>query len=287
MFLERIVAAKQEEVAVYRNHVSLSELKKQAAEMPPARDFLGAVRSERQAASAEGCGKRAAESLRNNNMAADVGTGVKLIAEIKKASPSRGVIRREFNPCQIADIYQQAGASAISVVTDEPFFQGHPDDMSSVRKVTSLPLLRKDFIIDEYQIYQSRCLGADAVLLITALLGQRQLMEYIGLAEELGMAALVEVHTHDELSLVLETEAVLIGINNRDLHTFQVDLATTYRLISAIPQERVVVSESGIKSRDDVVELARVGVDAVLVGEALMRAKDIGALAAELIGHRR
>lgn len=287
MFLERIVAAKQEEVAVYRNHISLSELKKQAAEMPPARDFLRTVKSERQNESAKVDGERAVGSFRNSRLAADVGTGVKLIAEIKKASPSRGVLCREFNPCQIADIYQQAGASAISVVTDVRFFQGHPVDLSSVRKVTSLPLLRKDFIIDEYQIYQSRCLGADAVLLITALLGQRQLVEYIGLAEELGMAALVEVHTHDELSLVLETEAVLIGINNRDLHTFQVDLATTYRLISAIPQERVVVSESGIKSRDDVVELARVGVDAVLVGEALMRAKDIGALAAELIGHRR
>lgn len=210
--------------------------------------------------------------------------GIKLIAEIKKASPSRGLICRDFNPHQIARLYQEAEASAISVLTDERFFQGHPDYLKSVKGVTSIPLLRKDFIIDAYQIYQSRFLGADAVLLITAILEQQQLVEYIGLVKELGMAALVEVHTSDELCRVLETEALLVGINNRDLHTFQVDLGVTYQLISAVPKERVVVSESGIRSREDVVGLAEAGVDAVLVGEVLMGARDIRAAAAELLG---
>ena len=217
-----------------------------------------------------------------------VGTGVvkgiKLIAEIKKASPSRGLICRAFNPRQIACLYQEAGASAISVLTDERFFQGHPDFLKVVKEVTSLPLLRKDFIIDEYQIYQSRLLGADAVLLIAAILGRQQLVEYICYVKELGMAALVEVHTHDELCRVLETEALLVGINNRNLHTFQVDLGVTYQLISAVPKERVVVSESGICSREDVIGLAEAGVDAVLVGEALMGAGDIRAAVAELLG---
>ena len=170
------------------------------------------------------------------------------------------------------------------MLTDERFFQGHPDYLKSVKGVTSIPLLRKDFIIDAYQIYQSRFLGADAVLLITAILEQQQLVEYIGLVKELGMAALVEVHTSDELCRVLETEALLVGINNRDLHTFQVDLGVTYQLISAVPKERVVVSESGIRSREDVVGLAEAGVDAVLVGEALVGAGNIRAAAAELLG---
>jgi indole-3-glycerol phosphate synthase len=217
-------------------------------------------------------------------MGTGVVKGITLIAEIKKASPSRGLICRDFNPRQIACFYQEAGASAISVLTDERFFQGHPDFLKVVKEVTSLPLLRKDFIIDEYQIYQSRLLGADAVLLIAAILGRQQLVEYICHVKELGMAALVEVHTHDELCRVLETEALLVGINNRNLHTFQVDLGVTYQLISAVPKERVVVSESGICSREDVIGLAEAGVDAVLVGEALMGAGDIRAAVAELLG---
>jgi indole-3-glycerol phosphate synthase len=217
-------------------------------------------------------------------MGTGVVKGITLIAEIKKASPSRGLICRDFNPRQIACLYQEAGASAISVLTDERFFQGHPDFLKVVKEVTSLPLLRKDFIIDEYQIYQSRLLGADAVLLIAAILGRQQLVEYICYVKELGMAALVEVHTHDELCRVLETEALLVGINNRNLHTFQVDLGVTYQLISAVPKERVVVSESGICSREDVIGLAEAGVDAVLVGEALMGAGDIRAAVAELLG---
>ena len=228
-------------------------------------------------------GNEGAESL-GTDSSVDAGTGIKLIAEIKKASPSRGLICRDFNPRQIAGLYQEAGASAISVLTDERFFQGHSELLKSVKEVTSLPLLRKDFIIDEYQIYQSRLLKADAVLLIAAILSQQQLLEYIGLVKELGMAALVEVHNSDELCRVLETEALLVGINNRNLHTFRVDLGVTYQLISSVPKERVVVSESGISSREDVVGLAKAGVDAVLVGEALMGAQDIRAATADLLG---
>lgn len=259
MILERIVEAKREEVSTAKSRCPLPELKERI-DLTPARDFIGAVRRD------------------------DLMNGIKLIAEIKKASPSRGLIRRDFNPSHIASLFQEAGASAISVLTDERFFQGHPDYLKSVKGVTSIPLLRKDFIIDAYQIYQSRFLGADAVLLITAILEQQQLVEYIGLVKELGMAALVEVHTSDELCRVLETEALLVGINNRDLHTFQVDLGVTYQLISAVPKERVVVSESGIRSREDVVGLAEAGVDAVLVGEALVGAGNIRAAAAELLG---
>lgn len=258
MILERIVEAKREEMSLCRSRLPLRELRGRIAGIPPVRDFLGAVQRE--------------------------GAVVNLIAEIKRASPSRGLIRPDFNPRKIARIYEEAGAQAISVLTDEGFFRGHPEHLRHVRQVTRLPLLRKDFIIDDYQIYQSRLLGADAVLLIAALLEQSRLVDYLGLAGELGLAALVEVHTPDELYRVLETGAPLVGINNRDLHTFKTDLEVTFKLLPLVPEGTVVVSESGIHTQMDVARLARAGVDAVLVGEALMRARDIGAAVAELMG---
>lgn len=273
VILDQIIEAKREDVAVYRSCLPLRELKGRAASIPPVRDFVGAVRR-------DGVGARKQKREEGGLL---VKLGVKLIAEIKKASPSRGLICHGFNPRQIALLYQEAGASAISVLTDVRFFLGHPGYLRSVKGVTCLPLLRKDFIIDEYQIYQSRHLGADAVLLIASILDQNQLVDYLGLVKELGMAALVEVHTPDELFRVLETEALLVGINNRNLHTFQVDLGVTHELISAVSKERVVVSESGIRTPEDVARLGKAGVDAVLVGEALIGARDIKAAVVKLM----
>jgi len=258
MFLERIVAHKREEVKNLRGLLPYAELKVEAAAAPPARDFLGAIK-------------------RN-------GPQVNLIAEIKKSSPSRGVIRTDFCPRDIARIYAEAGANAISVLTEERFFQGSPDYLREVREVTRIPLLRKDFIIDDYQIYQARVLGADAILLIAAILEQGQLEDYLDLAGELGLAALVEVHTGAELARVLQSGARIIGINNRNLHTFQTDPATTFALYPSIPSGRVVVSESGIRTPADMGRLAEIGVDAVLVGEVLMRAADIGLAVHKLMG---
>lgn len=258
MILKRIVDAKREEVAFFRSLLPLRELRRRVAAAPPVRDFLGAVRRK--------------------------GATVNLIAEIKRASPSRGLLRPDFNPPEIACAYEKAGVQAISVLTDEGFFGGHPKHLREVRRVTRLPLLRKDFIIDDYQLYQSRLLGADAVLLIAALLEQARLVDFLGLAGELGLTALVEVHTPEELSRALETGAALVGINNRDLRTFQTDLGVTLRLLPLVPEGTVVISESGIRNRRDVMRLARAGVDALLVGETLMRSRDIGAAVAELMG---
>lgn len=258
MILEEIAAVKREEVALLKGAVNLKELRQRALDAPPVRDFQAAVRGE--------AGQ------------------VKLIAEIKKASPTRGVLRQDFDPVAIARDYAMAGASAISVLTDERFFQGHPLDLSRVREVVDLPVLRKEFIIDPVQLYQSRLLGADAVLLIAAILDQCRLEECLELCRELGLAALVEVHTSDELFRVLETGAGLIGINNRDLHTFETNLETTLELLPLIPGERLVVSESGIRSHDDLARLGEAGVAAVLVGETLMRSWDIASGVRELLG---
>jgi indole-3-glycerol phosphate synthase len=286
MILERIIEAKREEVATAKSRCPLAQLKKR--ETPPVRDFIAAVRRAGGPPRKRFNGERE-DTGASGRAGAEIGeaAGIRLIAEIKKASPSRGLICRDFNPPLIAGLYQEAGAGAISVLTDQRFFEGRPEFLKAVKEVTSIPLLRKDFIIDEYQIYQSRVLGADAVLLIAAILSRRQLADYISLVKGLGMAALVEVHTLEELCRVLETEALLLGINNRDLHTFQVDLGVTFRLISAAPKGRVVVSESGIRTAQDVACLARAGVDAVLVGEALTGARDIRAAAAELLGAGR
>ncbi|HHT9130844.1 MAG TPA: indole-3-glycerol phosphate synthase TrpC, partial [Candidatus Brocadiaceae bacterium] len=207
-----------------------------------------------------------------------------IIAEIKKASPSLGVIRTDFNHVEIARLYESSGAAAISVLTDEKFFQGKLSYLTDVKKSVSLPILRKDFIIDPYQIYEARSAGADAILLIAALLSKEEIQRFLELARELGMDCLVEVHSELELEKVLQTSANIIGINNRDLATFKIDLETTLLLKPMIPSGKIVVSESGIKSREDIVKLIKKGVDAVLVGETLMKSTNISTKLHELLG---
>jgi indole-3-glycerol phosphate synthase len=250
MILDDIVAHKKLEVDIQKSNVPLDVIK---------RDLKGvdAVRGLKTAISALGT--------------------INLIAEIKKASPSRGVIRSDFDPEAIARIYEDNGAAAISVLTDSKFFQGDLSFLARVRSATSsLPILRKDFIIDEYQIYQSRLAGADAILLIAAILDLPALTRFLSIASDVDIDCLVEVHTADELAMVLDTDAPVIGINNRDLWTFKTDIRTTGRLMQMMPKDRVVVSESGISSKEDVEFLRVCGVNAMLVGESLMRSDDIG-----------
>jgi len=257
MILDDIVAYKKEELAETKRDATLADQKKRAADAGPLRNFGAAL-------AATG--------------------GIKLIAEVKKASPSKGVIREDFDPVGIANTYQEAGAACLSVLTEQKFFQGSLAYLGAIRKATRLPLLRKDFIVDEYQIFEARAAGADAILLIAACLDRRQMEDYLGVAEGLGLAVLVESHTGKELDQTLHAGARIVGINNRDLTSFTVSLQTTFDLLRDIPDDRIVVSESGIKSRDDVVKLEQAGVDAVLVGESLMREKDIGKKVKELLG---
>ncbi|NUO07924.1 MAG: indole-3-glycerol phosphate synthase TrpC [Candidatus Brocadia sp.] len=202
-------------------------------------------------------------------------TNISIIAEIKKASPSMGIIREDFNPTEIAHIYEAGGAAAISVLTDERFFQGSLSYLTEVKKAVDLPILRKDFIIDPYQVYEARAAGADAILLIAALLSKEEIQRLLNLAKELDMDCLVEVHTETELQKVLQTSAGIIGINNRDLASFRVDLGTTFRLRPMIPDGKIVVSESGIKSRAEIEKLFKKGINAILIGEILMKSADI------------
>lgn len=256
--LDRIVADKREELAAARRALPLAELKGRLAEAPAPRPFAAAVRGE----------------------------SIRLIAEVKKASPSRGLLRADFDPVALARAYASAGAAAVSVLTDERHFGGSLDHLSAIRSALpeGPPLLRKDFLFDPYQLYEGRCAGADAVLLIAAVLEPAPLGELIALAGSLGMAALVEVHDELELERALKAGAEIIGINNRDLRSFEVDLATTERLRPLIPAERTVVAESGIFGRGDVERLAALGVHAVLVGEALVTAPDPAAKVRELLG---
>jgi indole-3-glycerol phosphate synthase len=257
MILDEIVAYKKEELAETKRGTPLADQKKKAADAGPTRGFGAAL-------STTG--------------------GIKLIAEVKKASPSKGVIREDFDPVRIAATYQEAGATCLSVLTEKKYFQGSLEYLGAVRRAVGLPLLRKDFIIDEYQIYEARAAGADAILLIAACLDWRQLEDCLGVAGNLGLDVLVESHTYPELDKSLLAGARIVGINNRDLTSFKVSLQTTFDLLKDIPDDRVVVSESGIQSRDDVVRLEKAGVDAVLVGESLMREKDIGKKVKELLG---
>jgi indole-3-glycerol phosphate synthase len=208
-----------------------------------------------------------------------------LIAEVKKASPSAGVIAESFDPVQIARTYQSAGAHAISVLTDEPFFQGSLAYMTQVRAAVDLPVLRKDFILHEAQIYEAACAGADAILLIVAALEQPELERLLAVATDFQLDVLVEVHTLEELDRALETDARIIGINNRNLATFQVDLKTTEELSEQVPDDITLVSESGIKTADDTRRVLESGCNAILVGETLMRAGDVHAAVEELVGH--
>jgi indole-3-glycerol phosphate synthase len=256
VILERIVEAKKKEVAARKETTPLSSLAAMTRELPPTRDF-------RKAISRSSCS---------------------IIAEVKRTSPSRGRIREQFDPVQIASIYQENGAQAVSVLTDEQFFEGKGEYLSGIKGVIDIPLLRKDFIIDAYQIYETRILKGDALLLIAGILEQGQLQEYIQLAEELGLAPLVEVHTKKELDEVLAGGAAIIGINNRDLHTFSTNLKTTLELAPCVPEDKIVVAESGITARADIELLMEAGVHCFLVGEILMRAEDIGEKLRELLG---
>lgn len=255
--LEKILEYKRKEVEAAREAWPLSKVEKLCRSLPATRDFAGALQISRPPA---------------------------LIAELKKASPSRGVLRKDFCPQELAKIYTQAGAAALSVLTDEKFFQGHPQYIELARRASPLPVLRKDFIIDAYQVWVSRALGADAVLLIVAALEQEQLKEYLKLASRLGMGILVETHTEEEIEQALSAGAKIIGINNRDLRTFKVDLVTTLKLRPLIPKGTLVVSESGIKTREDVLTLMEANVDALLVGETFMVAQDIERKVRELLG---
>ena len=255
--LEEIYKHKLSEVAENKRRVSLETLKEQCKKRHRTRSFGTALKSD---------------------------TNIRIIAEMKKASPSLGIIREDFNPVEIARIYEASGASAISVLTDEKFFQGSLFYLTEVKKSVNLPILRKDFIIDAYQIYEARSAGADAILLIAALLSKEEMQRFLDLAKELGIDCLVEVHSEAELKKVLQTNAHIIGINNRDLATFKTDMGTTLRLRPMIPAEKIVVSESGIKSRADVEKLMKEGVDAILVGETLMKSDDISTKLRELLG---
>ncbi len=208
---------------------------------------------------------------------------INLIAEIKKSSPSKGIIRADFDPTKIALTYQASGASAISVLTDERFFDGKLEYLRLVKSRVTIPVLRKDFIISEYQVYESAVNGADAILLIAGILTPEELNRYFGIAKELGMDVLVEVHNEEDVEKAVASHAAVIGINNRELSTFNVDLATTQRLVRLIPENKVIVSESGIETYEQVMFLKSLGVNAVLIGETFMKAEDIGAKVRELI----
>ncbi len=251
--LERIVAHKRTEVAARKGAAPEFRLDR----LPSPRDFAGARR----------------------------GVRTRLIAEVKKASPSRGVLREDFDPVALAETYAANGAAALSVLTDETFFQGHDRFIGMVREVTPLPVLRKEFLIDPWQVAESRALGADAVLLIVALLARPMLREFLDRAADLGMAALVEVHSGEELETALDAGATVVGINNRDLHTFETRLETTEHLGPIVKAAgRLLISESGIFTAAHVERVAAAGADAVLVGEALVCAADVGAKVRELSG---
>ena len=249
--LEQILATKQAEIRAGQAWVSAQELLAKCRDLSPPRGFR--ARLEKHAAS-----------------------GPAVIAEIKKASPSQGVIRADYAPAKIAAAYETAGAACLSVLTDQLYFQGHRDHLELARNACALPVLRKDFIIDPWQIPESRCLGADCILLIVAALGPRQLQDLHGEALEVGMDVLVEVHDEAELATALPLEGALIGVNNRDLHSFETDLATSERLRRLLPEDRLLVAESGIHSRADVERLQAAGIQAFLVGEAFMQADDPG-----------
>jgi len=250
--LKRILARKQEEVAERRERVSLFELKARAASAPPVRGFADAID-------------------------AKIAAGLPaVIAEVKKASPSKGVIRADFDPAAIARSYEAGGAACLSVLTDIDFFQGSDEYLRQARAACTLPVLRKDFIVDAYQLHEARVLGADCVLLIAAALDDVQLSEYAFIAGELGMDVLVEVHDLDELERALPVPARLLGINNRDLRSFEVSLQNTLDLQPMVPADRVLVTESGILARPDVALMRDAGVHAFLVGEAFMRQPDPG-----------
>ena len=252
--LERILEVKRAEIAAAKKSRPRVEAQARAAASP--RDFVGALRAKQPA----------------------------VIAEIKRASPSKGVLRENFDPAAIAKSYEKAGAACMSVLTDKEFFQGSGEHLAAARAACALPALRKDFLIDPYQVFEARALGADCVLLIVACLDDAQLRSLETTAQALGMAVLVEVHDADELERALKLKTPLIGVNNRNLRTFETRLETTLELLPRIPKDRLVITESGILSPADVARMRGHGVQAFLVGEAFMRAADPGAALAKLFG---
>jgi len=257
-FLKYIVAHKKEKILLAKQQLPEEELKSRLQALGPTRPFIEAIRKPHQ---------------------------ISLIAEIKKASPSAGVIRQDFFVQDIARTYQESGVQAISVLTEEDYFQGNISYLGDVKGITGLPVMRKDFILEPYQIYESRFFGADAVLLIADILTQDVIAEMLDIAAGLGLAALVEVHEEKELKKVLKLKkANLIGINNRDLHTLEVDFNTTQSLFTLIPKDKIVVVESGIKSYQDILFLKILGVSAVLIGEAFMSSPDIQRKVEEVMG---
>jgi indole-3-glycerol phosphate synthase len=255
--LGRILEAKRRELALAQKARPLAEVRAQAADAPRARDLGAALR-------------------RPDGGGSTMPALPRVIAEIKRRSPSAGELRAQANPIEIAAQYARGGAAALSVLTDRDFFGGSLEDLSAVRAGTRLPVLRKDFLVDPYDVYRARAAGADAVLLIAAALDQAMLVEMAALARELGMGALVEIHGEDEVGAAVAARTGLVGINHRDLRSFEIDLTLTARLRPQLPADDVIVAESGIRVHGDLVALAAAGADAVLVGETLMRAPDPG-----------
>ncbi len=256
-FLKEIVSKKKERILLGKQQLSEADLKARIDSLPPTRPFTEAINKPRT---------------------------ISLIAEIKKASPSRGVIRENFNLQEITGIYKEAGVQAVSVLTEEDYFLGSASYLTQVKSLIDVPVLRKDFILEPYQVYESRFFGADAILLIAELLTKDTLSELMQLAKSLGLDCLVEAHTEKELKKILGMEVPLIGINNRDLHTLEVDLKTTEKLYILIPKDKTVVVESGIRSRQDVLFLKILGINAVLIGEAFMAEADLKKKVEEIMG---
>jgi indole-3-glycerol phosphate synthase len=256
--LDKIVAVKREEVAAALRHKPLDVVRADAESRVLTRDFEGAMRAKIAAGQAA------------------------VIAEIKKASPSKGVLRAEFIPADIAQSYAEFGAACLSVLTDKQFFQGSVDFLKQARASCDLPVLRKDFMVDVFQIYESRAMGADCILLIAACLNDAQMADFEAVAQALGMAVLVEVHDAAELERALKLKTPLLGVNNRNLRTFEVSLGTTLTLMAQLPPDKLLITESGIATREDVLRLRQAGVHAFLVGEAFMRAPEPGQALAEL-----
>ena len=248
MILGRIIKTKKREVYHLKESTSLEALKKAVRDLPSPRDF-------RKATSDPECS---------------------IIAEVKRTSPSKGRIREDFDPLKIASIYEANGAAAISVLTDEEFFEGKNSYLSEIKETLSLPVLRKDFIIDPFQIYETRIIGGDAILLIAGLLEKETLRQFINLAESIGLSPLVEIHSREELDKALAAGAGIIGINNRNLKTFSTDLMPSLELAPSIPEDKIVISESGVRTREDIEALMQKGIHAFLIGEALMKVPDIG-----------
>jgi indole-3-glycerol phosphate synthase len=258
--LNKIVAHKRDEVAAAKAAATVDELRARIADLEDTP--RGFERHLREAA---------------------ISGWTAIIAEVKKGSPSKGIIRSDFDPLEIAGIYQDNGATCLSVLTDETFFHGHLRYLALIREAVSLPLLRKDFICDPYQIYEARAAGADAILLIAAMLDLAQLREFHAIAREIHLDVLLEVHDEEEMATALQTECTLIGVNNRNLRTFATDLGTTGALARMLPSDRLLVTESGIESRADIIRLQSEGAKAFLIGESLIREDDIGAKLQELL----